>query len=125
MSVQGLFLSGSPKSTLCGLRSGRGCGQGSSLGSPNGPSQPASPPGTLNLLREAAGRVAHLRINDEELYALNGFAKYHKYDVAPPPCSYPSISQPQPFQASTPVSSDSAGWLFTRPFKPWNVSSRR
>ncbi|KAI6698360.1 hypothetical protein NL676_018479 [Syzygium grande] len=98
---KGLFWSGSPKSTLCGLRSGRGCGQGSSLGSPNGPSQPASPPGTLNLLREAAGRVAHLRINDEELYALNGFAKYHKYDVAPP-YSYPSISQPQPFQASAP-----------------------
>ncbi|XP_030445756.1 uncharacterized protein LOC115668441 [Syzygium oleosum] len=97
---KGFFLSGSPKSTLCGLRSGCGCGQGSSRGSPNGPSQPASPPGTLNLLREAAGRVAHLGINDEELYALNSFAKYHKYDVAP--YSYPSISQHQPFQAATP-----------------------
>ncbi|XP_030532005.1 uncharacterized protein LOC115742055 [Rhodamnia argentea] len=97
---KGLFLSGSPKSTLCGLRSGCGCGQGSSRGSPNGPSQPASSPGTLNLLREAAGRVAHLGISDEELYGLNRFAKFHEYDVAL--YSYPSISQPQPFQAPTP-----------------------
>lgn len=95
---KGLFLSGSPKSTLCGLRSGCGCGQRSSRGSPEGPSQPGSPPGTLNLLREAAGRVAHLGINDEELYGHNRFPKLHKYDVAP--YTYPSFSQPQPFQAA-------------------------
>ncbi|KAL3753738.1 hypothetical protein ACJRO7_001039 [Eucalyptus globulus] len=103
---KGLFLSGSPKSTLCGLRSGCGCGQGSSRGSrgqgssrgsPNGPSQPTSPPGTLNLLREAAGRVAHLGINDEELYGLTRFPKHRSvYDAAP--YSYQSISQPQPFR---------------------------
>ncbi|KAF8019972.1 hypothetical protein BT93_G0609 [Corymbia citriodora subsp. variegata] len=98
---KGLFLSRSPKSTLCGLRSGCGCGHGSSRGSPNGPSQPASPPGTLRLLREAAGRVAHLGSNEEELYGgLNRFAKHHKYDAAP--FSYQSISQPQPFQAAAP-----------------------
>ncbi|KAK9289900.1 hypothetical protein L1049_008061 [Liquidambar formosana] len=64
-------MAGSPQSTLCALGSGCGCRQGSSRGSPNGPSQASSPPGTWDLLYAAAGEVARMRMNEE------GFGYHH------------------------------------------------
>ncbi|KAL5742650.1 hypothetical protein ACOSP7_029382 [Xanthoceras sorbifolium] len=63
--TKGLFLSGSPQSTLCAVGSGCGCKQGSSQGSPNCQSQVSSPPGTWDLLYAAAGEVARMRMNEE------------------------------------------------------------
>lgn len=63
--IQGLRLSGSPQSTLCG------CKQGSSRGSPNCLSQASSPPPmnrpdvSLDLLYAAAGEVARIRMMEE------------------------------------------------------------
>ncbi|KAJ6303611.1 hypothetical protein OIU77_017480 [Salix suchowensis] len=51
--TKGWVLSGSPQSTLCAVGSRCGCEQGSSRGSPNG----SSPPATRDLLFEAAGEV--------------------------------------------------------------------
>ncbi|KAB1200267.1 hypothetical protein CJ030_MR0G007693 [Morella rubra] len=62
-------VSGSPQSTLCEVGTGCGCRQGSSHGSPNGPSQVSSPPATWDLLYAAAGEVARMRMN-EEAYGL-------------------------------------------------------
>lgn len=62
-------MSGSPQSTLCEVGTGCGCRQGSSHGSPNGPSQVSSPPATWDLLYAAAGEVARMRMN-EEAYGL-------------------------------------------------------
>ncbi|KAJ8899733.1 hypothetical protein K2173_019432 [Erythroxylum novogranatense] len=67
---KGWVVSGSPQSTLCAAGSGCGCRRGSSLGSPNGPSQVASPPATWDLLYAAAGEVARMRVN-EERFGLN------------------------------------------------------
>lgn len=59
--------SGSPQSTLCAVGSGCGCGgQGSSRGSPNA----QSPPATWDLLHAAAGEVAKMR-NKEEAIRFN------------------------------------------------------
>ncbi|KAK9920528.1 hypothetical protein M0R45_029083 [Rubus argutus] len=56
--------SGSPQSTLCAVGSGCGCGgQGSSRGSPNS----QSPPATWDLLHAAAGEVAKMRIKEEAI----------------------------------------------------------
>ncbi|PRQ43077.1 hypothetical protein RchiOBHm_Chr3g0464501 [Rosa chinensis] len=56
--------SGSPQSTLCAAGNGCGCGgQGSSRGSPNA----QSPPATWDLLHAAAGEVAKMRIQEEAL----------------------------------------------------------
>lgn len=63
-------VSGSPQSTLCAVGSGCGCRQGSSNGSPNGPSHVSSSAATWDLLYAAAGEVARMRKNDE-LYGLN------------------------------------------------------
>ncbi|CAL2268224.1 unnamed protein product [Prunus armeniaca] len=52
-------VSGSPQSTLCPAGSGCGCGLGSSRGSPNA----HSPPATWDLLHAAAGEVAKMRID--------------------------------------------------------------
>ncbi|KAF3963081.1 hypothetical protein CMV_012490 [Castanea mollissima] len=57
-------VSGSPQSTLCG------CRQGSSNGSPNGPSQVSNPAATWDLLYAAAGEVARMRTS-EEMQSLN------------------------------------------------------
>ncbi|GMP50948.1 hypothetical protein CsSME_00017362 [Camellia sinensis var. sinensis] len=68
-------MAGSPQSTLC-MGGGGGCSeQGSSRGSPNGPSQVSSPPAAaaalhrndaaLDLLYAAAGEVARMRIIEE------------------------------------------------------------
>lgn len=65
---QGWSLSGSPQSTLCSALGGCDCNQGSSRGSPNGPSRVASPPdasrtdGAWDLLYAAAGEVARMRM---------------------------------------------------------------
>ncbi|KAM2954539.1 hypothetical protein FF1_032805 [Malus domestica] len=56
---KGWVATGSPQSTLCAVGSGCGCGQGSSRGSPNA----QSPPATWDLLHAAAGEVAKMRIN--------------------------------------------------------------
>ncbi|KAK2657741.1 hypothetical protein Ddye_010793 [Dipteronia dyeriana] len=63
--TKGLFLSGSPQSTLCAIGSGCGCKQGSSRGSPNCQSIVSSPPGTWDLLYAAAGEVARMRMSEE------------------------------------------------------------
>ncbi|BBH06209.1 hypothetical protein Prudu_017789 [Prunus dulcis] len=52
-------VSGSPQSTLCPAGSGCGCGLGSSRGSPNA----HSPPATWDLLHAAAGEVAKMHID--------------------------------------------------------------
>jgi hypothetical protein len=51
--LQGWVLSGSPQSTLCAIGRRCGCRQGSSRGSPNG----SSPPATWDMLYEVAGEV--------------------------------------------------------------------
>ncbi|XP_060202142.1 uncharacterized protein LOC132630589 [Lycium barbarum] len=64
-NTKGLSLSGSPQSTLCG------CKNGSSRGSPNGPSQVSSPTGmtrpevNMDLLYAAAGEVARIRMMED------------------------------------------------------------
>ncbi|KAK1562108.1 hypothetical protein Q3G72_006393 [Acer saccharum] len=63
--TKGLFLSGSPQSTLCAIGSGCGCKQGSSRGSPNCQSLVSSPPGTWDLLYAAAGEVARMRMSED------------------------------------------------------------
>ncbi|XP_059427991.1 uncharacterized protein LOC132161811 isoform X2 [Corylus avellana] len=63
-------VSGSPQSTLCAVGNGCGCRQGSSHGSPNGPSQASSPPATWDLLYAAAGEVARMRMS-EDVYGFN------------------------------------------------------
>ncbi len=68
--LQAWVVSGSPQSTLCAVGSGCGCRQGSSNGSPNGPSHVSSSAATWDLLYAAAGEVARMRKNDE-LYGLN------------------------------------------------------
>ncbi|XVE96967.1 hypothetical protein REPUB_Repub02eG0269800 [Reevesia pubescens] len=65
---QGWVLSCSPQSTLCALRSGCGCKQGLSGGSPNCQSRVSSLPGTWDLLYAAAGEVARMRMNEESSY---------------------------------------------------------
>ncbi|KAI4338887.1 hypothetical protein MLD38_023894 [Melastoma candidum] len=57
------YSSGSPKSTLC---SGCGCGHGSAWGNHGGAPhlKPAVPP-TLDLLYQAAGKVANMRLNQQ------------------------------------------------------------
>ncbi|KAL6146095.1 hypothetical protein ACLB2K_056778 [Fragaria x ananassa] len=56
--------SGSPQSTLCAAGSSCSCGgQGSSRGSPNA----QSPPATWDLLHAAAGEVAKMRIREEAM----------------------------------------------------------
>lgn len=65
--------SGSPQSTLCAVGSGCGCRQGSSRGSPNGPSHGSSPPATWDLLYAAAGEVARMRMSEE------GYGGYHHH----------------------------------------------
>ncbi|KAK8617221.1 hypothetical protein V6N13_080139 [Hibiscus sabdariffa] len=55
---KGWVSSSSPRSTLCPLRSGCGCMQGSSRGSPTGKSRVSTPSGTWDLLNAAAGEVA-------------------------------------------------------------------
>uniref|UniRef100_A0A6N2MRC7 Uncharacterized protein n=1 Tax=Salix viminalis TaxID=40686 RepID=A0A6N2MRC7_SALVM len=65
--TKGWVLSGSPQSTLCAVGSRCGCEQGSSRGSPNG----SSPPATRDLLFEAAGEVERMRMNNEKGYCLN------------------------------------------------------
>ena len=62
--LQAWVVSGSPQSTLCG------CRQGSSNGSPNGPSQVSNPAATWDLLYAAAGEVARMRTS-EEMQSLN------------------------------------------------------
>lgn len=59
-------MAGSPQSTLCAVGGGCGCKQGSSRGSPIGPSRVSSPPATWDLLYAAAGEVAKMRLNDED-----------------------------------------------------------
>ncbi|KAM2566736.1 hypothetical protein TB1_009198 [Malus domestica] len=56
---KGWVASGSPQSTLYAVSSGCGCGQGSSRGSPNA----QSPPATWDLLHAAAGEVAKMSMN--------------------------------------------------------------
>ncbi|KAJ6755835.1 TIP41-LIKE PROTEIN [Salix purpurea] len=65
--TKGWVLSGSPQSTLCAVGSRCGCEQGSSRGSPNG----SSPPATRDLLFEAAGEVERMRMNNEKGYCFN------------------------------------------------------
>ncbi|CAK7333625.1 unnamed protein product [Dovyalis caffra] len=60
--TKGWVVSGSPQSTLCAVGSGCGCRQGSSRGSPDG----SSPPATWDLLYAAAGEVERMRMNNEE-----------------------------------------------------------
>lgn len=65
---KGWSLAGSPQSTLCSALGGCDCNQGSSRGSPNGPSRVSSPPeasrtdGAWDLLYAAAGEVARIRM---------------------------------------------------------------
>ncbi|XP_015869919.2 uncharacterized protein LOC107407188 [Ziziphus jujuba] len=69
-----MVLSGSPQSTLSGIGSWCARSTISSDGSPNGPSQVPSPPttpfgarnDTWDLIYEAAGQVARLKMTDEE-----------------------------------------------------------
>ncbi|KAI4302694.1 hypothetical protein MLD38_038413 [Melastoma candidum] len=59
-SSKGLYSSGSPKSTLC---SGCGCGHGSIWGNHGGaPQMKLAAPPTLDLLYQAAGKVANMRL---------------------------------------------------------------
>ncbi|KAK8613150.1 hypothetical protein V6N13_100923 [Hibiscus sabdariffa] len=60
---KGWVSSSSPRSTLCSLRSGCGCMQGSSRGSLTGKSRVSSPPGTWDLLNAAAAEVAYGGVN--------------------------------------------------------------
>ena len=59
-------MAGSPQSTLCVAGGGCGCKQGSSRGSPIGPSRVSSPPDAWDLLYAAAGEVANMRLNEED-----------------------------------------------------------
>ncbi|XP_022767626.1 uncharacterized protein LOC111311991 [Durio zibethinus] len=68
---KGWVLSSSPQSTLCALRSGCGCKQGSSRGSTNCQSRVSSSLGTWDLLYAAAGEVARKRMNEESYCGLN------------------------------------------------------
>ncbi|XVF55165.1 hypothetical protein PTKIN_Ptkin06aG0014700 [Pterospermum kingtungense] len=68
---KGWALSSSPQSTLCALRSGCGCKQGSSRGSPNYESRVSSPPATWDLLYAAAGEVARMRMSEESYGGFN------------------------------------------------------
>ncbi|GMI69742.1 hypothetical protein like AT3G54000 [Hibiscus trionum] len=69
------FASENPKgwvlSTLCSLRSGCGCMQGSSRGSPTGNSRVSSPPGTWDLLYAAAGEVSRMPMNEVTYGGIN------------------------------------------------------
>ncbi|XWS43793.1 hypothetical protein CRYUN_Cryun16bG0134500 [Craigia yunnanensis] len=81
---KGWVLSSSPQSTLCALRSGCGCKQGSSRGSPNCQSRVSSPPGTLDLLYAAAGEIARMRVNEQS------YAGFNNRSLLGPPASKPS-----------------------------------
>ncbi|KAK7339755.1 hypothetical protein VNO77_20437 [Canavalia gladiata] len=61
----GLFMSGSPQSTLCSFGSGCGCRKGSSQGSPNSVCKLSSAKTTWDLLHAAAGEVERMRLNQE------------------------------------------------------------
>lgn len=93
-----MVLSRSPQSTLSGI--GNWCAQGtlSSDGSPNGPSQVPSPPttpfgasnDTWDLIYEAAGQVARLKMNGEETKSSN----HGKGLLGSPVSSNPSARNP-------------------------------
>jgi hypothetical protein len=84
--LQGWVLSGSPQSTLCAVGSRCGCRQGSSRGSPNG----SSPPATWDLLYEAAGEVERKKMNNEEGCCFNSQSR----GLSGPPRKPPPISIP-------------------------------
>ncbi|KAF3433583.1 hypothetical protein FNV43_RR24685 [Rhamnella rubrinervis] len=93
-----MVLSRSPQSTLSGI--GNWCGRStiSSDGSPNGPSQVPSPPttpfgannDTWDLIYEAAGQVARLKINAEE----TKFSNHGKGLLGSPVSPNPSARNP-------------------------------
>ncbi|KAE8692432.1 hypothetical protein F3Y22_tig00110833pilonHSYRG00043 [Hibiscus syriacus] len=68
---KGWVLPSSPQSTLCPLRSGCGCMQGSSRGSPTCQSRVSSPSGTWDLLYAAAGEVARMPVNEKSFGGFN------------------------------------------------------
>ncbi|KAL9374250.1 hypothetical protein Peur_033870 [Populus x canadensis] len=85
--TKGWVLSGSPQSTLCAVGSRCGCRQGSSRGSPNG----SSPPATWDLLYEAAGEVERMKMNNEEGCCFNSQSRgLSGQPRKPPPISIPS-----------------------------------
>ncbi|XWS59891.1 hypothetical protein CRYUN_Cryun08bG0160800 [Craigia yunnanensis] len=63
--------SSSPQSTLCAIRGGCCCKQGSIRGSTNCQSRVSSPPGTWDLLYDAAREVARMRMNEESYGGFN------------------------------------------------------
>ncbi|XP_009596622.1 uncharacterized protein LOC107810532 [Nicotiana tabacum] len=83
-NTKGWGLSRSPQSTLCG------CKQGSSRGSPNGPSQASSPPRmarpevSMDLLYAAAGEVARIRMMEESTGLYNHIKAGGGIWAAPP-----------------------------------------
>ncbi|XP_039019581.1 uncharacterized protein LOC120151108 isoform X2 [Hibiscus syriacus] len=68
---KGWGFSSSPQSTLCPLKSGCGCMQGSSRGVSTFPSRISSPPGISDLLYTAAEEVARMRMTEEAYSGLN------------------------------------------------------
>eukprot|EP00258_Populus_trichocarpa_P031823 XP_024447842.1 uncharacterized protein LOC18110616 [Populus trichocarpa] len=85
--TKGWVLSGSPQSMLCTVGRRCGCRQGSSRGSPNGSSSPA----TWDLLYEAAGEVERMRMNNEEGCCFNNQSRGPSGPPRkPPPISIPS-----------------------------------
>ncbi|XP_022746316.1 uncharacterized protein LOC111296331 isoform X2 [Durio zibethinus] len=68
---KGWALSISPQSTLCALRTGYGCKQGSSRGSPDCQSRVWSPSGAWDQLHAAAGEVARMPMNEESYGGFN------------------------------------------------------
>ncbi|XP_039063881.1 uncharacterized protein LOC120208765 [Hibiscus syriacus] len=63
--------SSSPQSTLCTLRNGCGCEQGSIRGSFNCQSRFSSTPGTWNLLHATAGEIQRMRLHKESYGGFN------------------------------------------------------
>lgn len=66
-NTKGLFLSGSPQSTLCAVGNGCGCRQWSSHVRQKCQSRLPSAPNTWDLLYEAAEEVARMRVNEESI----------------------------------------------------------
>ncbi|XP_028785224.1 uncharacterized protein LOC114741139 [Neltuma alba] len=82
---KGMFVSGSPKSTLCTFGSECGCRKGSSShGSPTSAYQVSSPGATWDLLRAAVGEVEKMKMNEA------GYDFNHQRGLLGPPSRKPS-----------------------------------